>query len=96
MPPHPASAGCAALNWSQRARFLSPVGVRLVYHRCDAAKTTLAEAREITASAGVGPESELGLALARARGVIGASDIAAIPVPSTSSRRTAHSRKSAN
>jgi len=62
----------------------------------DAAKTTVAEAGEITASAGVGPESELGLALARARGVIGASDVAAISVPSTSSRRTSHSRKSAN
>ena len=62
----------------------------------DAARVALAQAGEITASAGVGRESELGLALARARGVIGASDIAAIAVPVTSSRRTARPGKSAN
>ena len=62
----------------------------------DAARAALAEAGEITASAGVGPESELGLALARARGVIGASDIAAIAVPSISSRRTARPGESPN
>lgn len=67
----------------------------------DAARAALAEAGEITASAGVGPESELGLALARVRGLIAASDLRGIALPpgerpSRSSRRAVHPRKGAN
>ena len=40
----------------------------------DAAKAKLAEAAAITAAVGAGPDSELGLALARVRNLLGRSD----------------------